>query len=58
MDLEYPDGSKYRGKLAESSVELLELDNGTYTKKSKFNNSYYKSYTGSYRDGIPHGIDS
>jgi hypothetical protein len=57
VDLEYPDGSKYRGKLAEGSIELLSLDTGTYSKKSRFNNSYYKSYTGGYRDGVPHCKD-
>jgi len=57
VDVEYPDGSKFRGKLAEGSVELIALENGEYTKKSRFNNSYYKSYTGSYRDGVPHGKD-
>jgi len=35
----------------------MALENGEFTKKSRFNNSYYKSYSGSYRDGIPHGKD-
>jgi hypothetical protein len=36
-------------------VELIAMESGTFSKKSRFNNSYYKSYTGGYRDGVPHG---
>lgn len=31
------------------------MDSGSFAKKSRFNNSYYKSYTGSFKDGVPHG---
>jgi hypothetical protein len=55
MEIEYPDGSRYKGTLAESKNYELVLSTGEYKKKSKNNNSYFKTYKGAFNDGVPHG---
>lgn len=57
IDIDYPDGSKYVGALKESDNYELLLDKGVYRKKQKNNNSYYKSFEGTYDVGVPHGPD-
>jgi hypothetical protein len=55
IEIEYPDGSKFKGKF--STEEDLTLGQGEFRKKTKNNNSYYKRYTGTYVEGVPDGED-
>jgi hypothetical protein len=58
QEVEYPDGSRFKGTIEEGEgFDYLQISHGEYRKKSKNNNSYYKRYTGGYKEGVPHGSD-
>lgn len=56
QEVEYPDGSRFKGTM-EEGIDYLQISKGEYRKKPKNNNSYYKCYTGGYKEGVPHGSD-
>lgn len=57
MEIEYPDGAKFKGSLQEGENYEIMISKGEFKKKPKNNNSYYKRYQGEFVDGVPHGKD-
>jgi hypothetical protein len=57
IEIEYPDGSKFKGRLKEEPNYELVIHEGSLRKKQKNNNSYFKQYEGAFLEGVPHGKD-
>jgi hypothetical protein len=56
IEIEYPDGSRYKGPLvASEGFELVMGGVGEYRKKHANSNSFCSKYYGPFSEGVPHG---